>query len=154
MRAALKSSVARVVSKFVSWSGRRRATPYDDDKTTTTASGARRQQILGVFCCAGQACSECDVFDIYFLPISSFQFVVERDVSIFQLVVERDLRTRVRCNARVRDVRKTRNACSTPGPVRRDLTPGGKMRTAGLSHPVVKETHTCEFASFPVARFP
>ena len=70
-----------------------------------------------------------------------FQLVVERDVSFFQLVVERDLRTQVRCNARVRDVRKTRNACSTPGPVRRDFSPGGKVRTAGLSHPVVKETH-------------
>ena len=40
-------------------------------------------------------------------------------------------------------------ACSTPGPARRDYTPGGNMCTAGLSHPVVKETHACEFARFP-----
>ena len=46
-------------------------------------------------------------------------------------------------------MRKIRNACGTPGPVRRDFNPGGKMCTAG-----VKETHACEFASFPAARFP
>ena len=34
---------------------------------------------------------------------------------------------------------------STPGPARRDFTPGGKMCTAGLSNPVVKEVSAREF---------
>ena len=34
---------------------------------------------------------------------------------------------------------------STPGPARRDFTPGGKMCTAGPSNPVVKEARAREF---------
>ena len=64
---------------------------------------------------------------------------------MFQVLVERDLRTRVRCNARVQDVRKIRNACGTPGPASRDFSPGRKMSTAGLSYLVVKEACAREF---------
>ena len=106
-----------------------------------------------------------------FADFAFFQFVIERDVSsgyvhgeilavmsvdeICNLSSKRlGAREFDAMHERVRDVRKTKIACSTPGSVRRDLTPGGKVRTAGLPHPVVKEKHTCEFASFPIARFP
>ena len=64
---------------------------------------------------------------------------------IFQLVAERDLRTRVRCSARVRHVRKIRNACEHTGAREKGLHPRRKMCTAGPSNPVIKEARAREF---------
>ena len=71
------------------------------------------------------------------------------------MIVERDFEhaSSMQCTSSGRAENKERTQCSTTGPAR-DFNPGGNMCTAGLSHPVVKETHACEFASFPIARFP
>ena len=60
------------------------------------------------------------------------------------------LRTRVRCSARVRDVRKIRSVCSAAHRRPREgISTQAEMCTAAPSYPVVKETHPCEFARFP-----
>ena len=52
------------------------------------------------------------------------------------------------CEREFRGKGRIRTHASSPGPVRRDLNPGGKVSTAGLSDPVVKEARARDFVRF------